>query len=76
MTPHAAAWRAVAAVPGRARHGRPGRITVRALIAVAVAVAAVVIIPGTPAAPAIEVAAALWWALTSRPELAPPQGRG
>jgi hypothetical protein len=72
MTParHAAA---VAAIPGRARHGRPARITARAAAAAAIATTAAVIIPGTPAAPAIEAAAALWLAIGSYPELAPPQ---
>jgi hypothetical protein len=76
MTPaqHAtAACRAAAAIPGRARHGRPARITARAATAAALAAAAAILVTGTPAAPAIEAAAALWWAVTSHPELAPPQ---
>jgi hypothetical protein len=71
MTP-AAALRAAAAVPGRARRGRPGRIAARAVIAAAAMTAAAAIIHGTPAAPAIQAAAALWLAITSHPELAPP----
>ena len=74
MTPAAIAA-AIAAIPGRARHGRPARITARAATAAAIATAAILTIHGTPAAPAIEAAAALWLALTSYPELAPPQGR-
>ena len=78
MTPsrHAAALRAAAALPGRARHGRPARITARALIAAAVAAAAALFVPGTPAGAADTAAAALWLAVTSHPELAPqPQGK-
>jgi hypothetical protein len=63
---------AVAAIPGRARHGRPARITARAAAAAAIATAAAVTIPGTPAAPAIQAAAAIWLIITARPELAPP----
>jgi hypothetical protein len=65
--------RHAAAITARAAHGRPARITARALIAAAVATAAAIWAAGTPAAPAIETAAALWWAITSHPELAPPQ---
>lgn len=72
----AAARRAAGEIPGRAARGRPGRITARAAIAAAVSAAAAIWAPGTPAAPAIEAAAALWWTLTSHPELAPPpQGK-
>jgi hypothetical protein len=63
---------AIAAIPGRARHGRAARITARAIAAAAIAAAAAIVIPGTPAAPAIEAAAALGLTLTSYPELAPP----
>jgi hypothetical protein len=70
--PPAAALRAAAALPARIFAGRPARITARAAIAAAVAAAAAVLIPGTPAAPADMAGAALWWALTSYPELAPP----
>ena len=75
MTPNptAAALRAAAAVPGRARRGRPARITARAAIAAAIGIATAIFIPGTPAAPAIEAAAVLWFILTIPPELAPPQ---
>jgi hypothetical protein len=77
MTPgQHAAWRAAAALPGRISRGRPARITARAVLAAVVAAAAAVLIPGTPSAPAVEAAAALWWALTSRPELAPPPQPG
>jgi hypothetical protein len=71
----AAILTAAAAIPGRASHGRPARITARAAIAAAIATAAAVLIGGTPAAPADITAAALWLALTSRAELAPPAQR-
>jgi hypothetical protein len=73
VTRRATLLRAAAALPARARHGRPARITARALVAAAIATAAALIIHGTPAAPADITAAAIWWATTSRPELAPPQ---
>jgi hypothetical protein len=69
------AARYAAAVPGRARRGRPARIIARAAAAAAIATAAAVTIGGTPAAPAIEAAAAIWLALTGYPELTPPHGR-
>ena len=70
MTPRPAFWHGVAGLPGRARHGRPARITARALTAAALAGSAAALIPGTPAAPADIAAAALWCILTSRAELA------
>jgi len=60
-----------AAIPGRALRGRPGRITARAAAA-ALAITAAATVHGTPAAPADITAAALWWAITSAPEIAPP----
>jgi hypothetical protein len=66
----AAAWHAIASLPGQAGHGRPARITARAAIAAALGVAAAALIPGTPAAPADIAAAALWCILTSQAELA------
>lgn len=68
----ATAARNAAALPARARHGRPLRITARAAIAVVIAILAARTIPGTPAAPAIQAGAALWWAITLPPDLAPP----
>jgi hypothetical protein len=70
----AAALTRAAALPARARHGRPLRIAARTAIATAAAVLAARTIPGTPAAPAIQAGAALWWALTLPPDLAPPPG--
>lgn len=67
----ATAVRHAAALPARIRHGRPLRITARAAIAAA-AILAARTIPGTPAEPAIQAGAALWWAITLPPDLAPP----
>ena len=69
------AWRAVVLLPGRIRRGRLARMAVRTLAAAAVAVSAVILIPGTPSAPAVVTGCALWWALTIRSDLAPPPGR-
>ncbi|WP_300612913.1 hypothetical protein [Trebonia sp.] len=74
-TPAAAAWRAVVVIPARIRHGRPGRLAARAVIAAAIALAGTYLIPGTPSEPAVAAGAALWWVLTGRGDLAPPPGR-
>jgi hypothetical protein len=67
-----AAARHATALPARALHGRPLRITARAAIAATIAIITAATIPGTPAEPAIWTAAALWWALTLPPDLTPP----
>jgi hypothetical protein len=54
------AWHPIALLPARIRHGRPGRLAVRSLIAAAVAVLAVTVVPGTPSAPAVVTGCALW----------------
>jgi hypothetical protein len=71
----AAAWHAATAVPGRVLRGRPARLAGRAVLAAGLATAAALITHGTPAAPALQAAAALWTALTTHPELAPPPAR-
>jgi hypothetical protein len=73
--PAVSAWHALVMFPARVRHGRPLRLAVRAVIAAAVALLAVTLIPGNPAAPAVAAGAGLWWALTARGDLAPPPGR-
>ena len=73
--PARAIWRTLAVLPARIRHGRPLRMAARAVIAAAVALTALTVIPGTASAPAIVAGAALWWALTARSDLAPPPGR-
>ena len=62
-------------LPARVRHGRPLRLAARALIAAAVALLAVTLIPGNPAAPAVAAGAFLWLAFTAPGDLAPPPGR-
>jgi hypothetical protein len=64
-----------AVLPARVARGRPRRMAVRALIAAAAAYAAVLLVPGTPSAPAAVFGCALWWLLTARADLAPPPGR-
>lgn len=68
-------WHVVVLLPARIRHGRPGRLAVRSLIATATAMLAVTVIPGTASAPAVVAGCALWWALTARGDFAPPPGR-
>jgi hypothetical protein len=76
-------WRAVGAkVPGRmavllarVRHGRPGRLLLRVLAAVLLAVVAVQSGAGGPAAAGVVTGLALWVGLTARGDLAPPPGR-
>jgi hypothetical protein len=64
-----------AALPARVARGRPLRLAARAVIAAAAAYAAVLLVPGTPSAPAAASGCALWWLLTARADLAPPPGR-
>ena len=71
----AAAWRSAALLPARIRHGRPGRLAIRTLVAAGVAALAVTVTAGTPSAPATAVGCLLWWAVTARGDLAPPPGR-
>lgn len=71
----AARWRTVALLPARIRHGRPGRLAVRTIVAVTAAVIAVALTAGTPSAPAAAGGCLLWWACTARGDLAPPPGR-
>ena len=52
-------------LPARVRHGRPLRLAARAVIAAAVALLALAVIPGTPSAPAIVAGCALWLAFTA-----------
>jgi hypothetical protein len=73
--PGTVTWRAAVILPARIRHGRPLRLAARALIAAAVALLAVTLIPGNPAAPAVAAGAFLWLAFTAPGDLAPPPGR-
>ena len=73
--PGTAAWQVLVMLPARVRHGRPLRLAARAVIAAAVALLALTVIPGNPSAPAAAAGTILWWALTVRGDLAPPAGR-
>jgi hypothetical protein len=64
-----------AVLPARIARGRPLRLLARALVAAAAALAAVLLVPGTPSAPACAAGCALWWLITARADLAPPPGR-
>lgn len=71
----ATGWRTAGLLPARIRHGRPGRLAVRTLIAAVAAAFAVTLTAGTPSAPATAAGCLLWWACTARGDLAPPPGR-
>jgi curved DNA-binding protein CbpA len=73
--PGTAALRRLAILPARVRHGRPLRLAARTVIAAAVALLALAVIPGTPSAPAIVAGCVLWLAFTAPADLAPPPGR-
>jgi hypothetical protein len=62
-------------VPARIRRGRPLRLLIRAVIAAALCLAVLALIPGTPAAPADVGGVILWFVLTGRRDLAPPPER-
>lgn len=62
-------------VPARIRHGRPLRLLIRAAVAAALSLAVLVLIPGTPAAPADLAGVIVWFVLTGRRDLAPPPER-
>jgi hypothetical protein len=59
----------------RVRHGRPARLALRVLLALAACAAAVAAAGPHPAAPALVTGVATWLALTARHDLAPPSGR-
>ena len=58
-------------LPERIAHGRPLRLAIRAIIAAALSLVVLALIPGTPAAPADVAGLVLWFALTARSDLAP-----
>jgi hypothetical protein len=58
-------------VPARIARGRPRRLLIRAVIAAALALAVLQLIPGTAAAPADITGVLLWLVLTGRKDLAP-----
>ncbi len=69
--PLAAAWQ----LPSRIRRGHPVRLLIRAVIAAALSLLVLNLIPGTPAAPADVFGLALWFVLTGRKDLARPPER-
>jgi len=66
---------ALTRVPARVRSGRPLRLAVRGLIAAALSLLVLQLIPGTPAAPADIGGLILWFVLTGRKDLSPPPER-
>jgi len=64
---------AAARLPSRVRRGRPARLALRVLAAVAAGAAAVLAAGPHPAAPALVTGVATWLALTARRDLAPPE---
>ena len=66
---------ALVQVPARIGHGRPLRLLLRGVIAAALAVGVLQLIPGSPAAPADILGIGLWFVLTARSDLAPPPER-
>ena len=69
--PLAAVWE----FPARVRRGRPRRLLLRAVIAAALSLAVLQLIPGTAAAPADVAGLIIWFVLTGRRDLAPPPER-
>ena len=69
--PLAAVWE----FPARIRHGRPRRLLLRAVIAAALSLVVLQLIPGTASAPADVGGLILWFGLTARRDLAPPPER-
>jgi hypothetical protein len=61
----------VTRLPSRIRYGRPARLALRILAALAVAAAAVAAAGPHPAAPALVTGVATWLVLTARRDLAP-----
>ena len=66
---------AVLEFPARIRYGRPGHLLLRAVIAAALALGVLQLIPGTTAAPADITVVITWFVLTGRRDLAPPPER-
>jgi hypothetical protein len=68
-------WRALAVIPARTRHGRPGRLAVRIVAAVVLALLVTGTSAGTPATAGLVTGIGVWLVLTVRADLAPPPGR-
>jgi hypothetical protein len=68
-------YRPLLLLPERIWHGHPLRLALRAIIAACLSLVVLVLVPGTPAAPADVFGLVLWFALTARSDLAPPPRR-
>jgi hypothetical protein len=68
-------YRPLLLLPERIWHGHRLRLALRAIIAAALSMVVLALIPGTAAAPADVVGLGLWFALTARADLAPPPRR-
>jgi hypothetical protein len=62
-------------IPARIRHGRPGHLLLRALVAAVLSLLVVHLLPGQPSGPAVVTGLITWFLLTARSDLAPPPGR-
>jgi hypothetical protein len=62
-------------LPTRIWHGRPLHLATRAILAAALSLLVLQLIPGSPAAPADILGLTLWFVLTGRRDLAPPPER-
>ena len=66
-----AAWE----LPARVRLGRPGRLAVRAVVAVLACLLALRVSAGDPAGPGLVTGIITWFVLSGRGDIAPPPGR-
>jgi hypothetical protein len=73
--PPPATFRPLLMLPERIWHGHKLRLALRAIIAAALSLALLALIPNSPAAPADVIGCALWFVLTGRSDLAPPPRR-
>ncbi len=62
-------------LPARIRRGRPLHLAIRGIVAAALSLLVLHLIPGSPAAPADVLGLILWFVLTGRRDLAPPPER-
>jgi hypothetical protein len=62
-------------LPARVRRGRPLHLAIRAVVAAALSLLVLHLIPGSPAAPADVLGLILWFVLSGRRDLAPPPER-
>jgi sulfite exporter TauE/SafE len=67
--------RAVALIPARIWRGRPARLVLRIVAAVALVILALHTNAGTPAVAGLVTGIGMWLVLTVRADLAPPPGR-